>query len=204
MRVALVLLVLIGLAGCAAERVWAPDEAVQRAVWRSDAPPSLTLATIVSTRTGSGAHSALLINGSQRVLFDPAGTFRLPFAPERNDVHYGMSDRALAVYIDYHARETYSVRLQEIPVTRTQADAALRAAEAHGPAPKATCNLAVTRVLRAVPGFEGAPGSWFPNRTADWVAGLPGVNERVVTDDDADDNHGVLIAASPPVLIEDE
>lgn len=203
LRVLIAIAALLSLTACA-ERSWAPDEAISRALWRAEGPPSLTLVTVVSTRSGSGGHSALLVNGSHRALFDPAGTFKLPFAPERNDVIYGMTDRAWTVFIDYHARETYDVRLQEIVVSPEQAEAALRAMEAHGPAPKATCNLAVTRVLRQVPGFGGVPGGYLPNRTADWFATLPGVTERVVTDDDADDNHGVLFQASAVQKIESE
>lgn len=195
--------VAMALAGCA-EPVWAPASAVARARHVAGAPPSLTLVTVVSTRNGSGAHSALLVNGSERVLFDPAGTFTLPFVPERNDVHFGMSDRAWAVYIDYHARETYDVRLQELQVTPAQAEAALRAAKAHGPAAKATCNLAVTRVLASVPGFEATPQRWFPKATANWFETLPGVTQKVITDDDADDNHGVLFTAAQPRRLESD
>jgi hypothetical protein len=203
-RRVIALCALLGLGACGAERVWAPDEVVEHALWRADGPPSITLVTVVSTRAGSAGHSALLVNGSHRALYDPAGTFRLPFVPERNDVLYGMTDRAWAVYVDYHARETYDVRLQEVAVTPAQAEAALRAMQAEGPAGKATCNRAVTRVLSQVPGFERVPRGWFPNRTAAWLATRPGVTETVITDDDADANHGVLFEAAPPQSIESD
>ncbi|MEM6825958.1 MAG: hypothetical protein AAF566_12680 [Pseudomonadota bacterium] len=184
----------LSCAACGAERVWAPDTAVARARWVSGDAPTLTLITVTSTRNGSGAHSALLIDGRERVMFDPAGSYNLARTPERNDVHYGMDDHALAVYLDYHARVTYSVRLQQVAVSQDQADAAIRAAEAHGAAPRATCNLAVTRVLRAVPGFEETPMSWFPNRTSTWFASRPDVSSRTIVDDDSDDNQSVLDA----------
>ena len=38
-----------------------------------------------------------------------------------------LTDRAVAVYIDYHARETFDVRIQEVTVTPEQAAAALAA-----------------------------------------------------------------------------
>ena len=204
LRTAAVLCGLLVLSACGAQHVWAPEAAVRSALWRAEGPASITLITIVSTQTGSGGHSALLVNGSHRALFDPAGTFKVPFVPERDDVLFGMTDRALAVYIDYHARETYDVRLQELAVTPEQAEAALRAMQAHGPAGKATCNRAVTGVLAEVPGFEAVPRGWFPNRTAEWFAALPFVSERVVTDDDADDNHGVLFEATPPQITESD
>ncbi len=189
------LVLCLALAGCGAEHVRAPDAEIARVRWRAEGPPTITLVTVVSTRSGSGEHAALLVNGSQRALFDPAGSFRVPFVPERDDVLYGITERAWTVYVDYHARPTYDVRLQEIAVTPAQAEAALAAMAAHGPAAKATCNRAVTEVLAAVPGFEDVPRGWFPSTTAGWFAALPGVTERVVTDADADDSHGVVFTA---------
>ncbi len=194
-RGAALLVLCLAVAGCGAEHVWAPDAEIARVRWRAEGPPTITLVTVVSTRSGSGDHAALLVNGSQRALFDPAGTFHVPFVPERDDVLYGITARAWNAYVDYHARPAYDVRLQEIAVTPEQAEAALRAMAAHGPAAKATCNRAVTEVLASVPGFETVPRGWFPNTTAAWFAALPGVTERVVTDADADDSHGVVFTA---------
>ena len=98
LRLILALMLPLILAACGAESVWAPDEEVQRAIYRSDAPPSITVFTVVSTSNGSGGHSSLLINGSQRLLFDPAGTFNHPQLPERNDVLFGMKDAAVEFY----------------------------------------------------------------------------------------------------------
>ena len=52
------------LGGCAAERVWAPDEAVARAAYRHDGPPRLTLFTMINNRTGAGAHTSLMVKPS--------------------------------------------------------------------------------------------------------------------------------------------
>jgi len=106
-RLIVIMMLPLILAACA-EPVSAPDADVQRAAFRYDAPPSITVITVISNRSGAGAHSALLINGSQRVMFDPAGTFHHPQLPERNDVIYGMQPKALEFYLDYHARETFS------------------------------------------------------------------------------------------------
>ena len=64
------------LSACGAEPIWAPDEAVAEARYEHVGPTSVTLYTVLSTRSGTGAHAGLLINGSERVLFDPAGTWR--------------------------------------------------------------------------------------------------------------------------------
>ncbi|WP_316648248.1 hypothetical protein [Ovoidimarina sediminis] len=186
---------LLALAGCA-EQSWAPEAEIQQAIRPYEGPTKLTLFTVQSTRSGQGAHSALMVSGAHRALFDPAGTFRMPGAPERNDVIYGVTDRVLSVYIDYHARETYDVRIQEVAVSRDTAALALQLIQDHGAVPKAHCNIAVTRILSQLPGFAEVPRGYYPNRTADWMARRPGVSGRLVTDDDADDNHGVLIAAA--------
>ena len=47
------------------------------------------------------------------MIFDPAGTWHHPRLPERNDVHFGMSDKMIAFYVDYHARATFSVIEQQ-------------------------------------------------------------------------------------------
>ena len=151
---------------------------------------------MVSKRSGSGAHSGLLINGRERILFDPAGTFQLPFAPERNDVHYGMTDRAVAVYIDYHARQTYDVIEQRLPVTLAQAETIARLAKAYGPVPKAQCALSIARVLSQVQGFESIPVGYFPVRLSEAFGKMRGVRIRKISDDDAGKNHNVLIHAA--------
>lgn len=199
MRLAGVLTLCLGLLlGCGgpAQPVWAPDDAIRKYSYAHKDGPALTLYTVVSKRSGSGAHSGLLINGRQRILFDPAGTFQLPFAPERDDVHYGMTDRAVAVYIDYHARETYDVIEQRLPVTLAQAETVARLAKGYGAVPKAQCSLSIARILSQVPGFQSIPVGYFPNRLSKAFGALPGVKTRKISDDDADKNHNVLIRAA--------
>lgn len=181
--------------GGPAEPVWAPETTVEAARYRHPGPASVTLYTVKSTSTGGGAHAGLMISGSERVLFDPAGTFGHPRAPERNDVHYGVTEDVEKVYIDYHARETYDVEVMQIAVSRDEADALIRAVEAYGAVPKAQCSLAITRVLVQTPRFQSLPVTYFPNAAARAFAALPGAETRRITDDDADDNHGVLIRA---------
>lgn len=198
-RLAALVLLPVWLAACGgpAEPVWAPDSAVRKYAYRHDGPPEIRLYTVVSTRNGSGAHSGLLITTpEERILFDPAGTFSLPFTPERNDVHYGMTENALRVYIDYHARETFDVIEQRLTVTPDQARAVARLAKDYGAVPKAQCALSVTRILHQVPGFESIRITYLPNRTSAEFSALPGVISRRISDDDADKNHNVLFAAS--------
>ena len=195
---ALALLALMALAACGgpAEPIWAPQARVDAARYVHDGPPTLTLYTVQSTKNGSGAHSGLMINADQRIIFDPAGTFKLPFLPERNDVHFGMDENAVKVYIDYHARETFDVVEQTVVVTPEQAAIAARLVQDYGAVPKAQCSLAISRILGQVPGFQSIPTSYFPNATMNRFGQLPGVTTRRITDDDADQNHNVLFDAS--------
>lgn len=96
-------------------------------------------------------------------------------------------------YIDYHARETYDVVEQTIMVSPEVADLIMARAKAYGAVPKANCTIAISRVLDGVPGFESLPMTWFPKRMMEGFADLQGVQTRRVTDDDADENHGVLL-----------
>ena len=105
------------LGSCTAPKVWAPDDAVARATYRHEGPPRLTLFTMINNRTGSGAHTSLMINGSQRVIFDPAGSFKHETLPERNDVVYGITPPVADVYTRFHARKTFHVKVQAVSYT---------------------------------------------------------------------------------------
>lgn len=192
-RLVLALMAMLTLAACGAEPKWASDEAVARARYVHNEPPSVTLYTVVSTRSGSGAHSGLLINGSERIMFDPAGTWYHPALPERNDVHFGITPKMLNFYIDYHARETFDVIEQKVPVSPGIAELVAQRAKAYGAVPKAQCANSVSSILRGVPGFESLPQTYYPTKLSAAFGQLPGVTSRKITDDDADDNHGVLL-----------
>ena len=103
---------LLALAGCEFYTPATPDE-VARARYVSDEPASVTLISMVNERSGRSAHAGLLINGSQQVLYDPAGTFSHPDLPRAGDVHYGMTPRYVDYYERYHARFDYYVEAQQ-------------------------------------------------------------------------------------------
>jgi hypothetical protein len=193
LRLTLAAASLAALAGCAAEAPYASDAEIQAAAFVAEAPPSVTLFTVINNRSGGGAHSGLMVNGTQRVMFDPAGSWYHPRMPERNDVHFGMTDQMIAYYIDYHARETFRVVQQTVPVSPQVAQQVMANAMAYGAVPPAQCTRSISTVLSDVPGFEGLGGTWYPKRLMDDFAELPGVTQVVSTDSDADNNHGVLI-----------
>lgn len=192
LRPILALVALLGLAACA-EPTWAPQEQVDAVRFVAEPPTSITLYTVINKRSGSGAHSAILVNASERVIFDPAGTWYHPRLAERNDVHYGMTDKAIAFYIDYHSRATYDVLEQTIVVSPEVAELVLAKVEAYGAVPKSFCTSATSSILGSTPGFESLPSTMFPKQLSNAFAELPGVTSRVITDDDDDSNHGVLL-----------
>lgn len=173
------LVVAVLLAGCAAEPVWAPDEAVARATYVHPGPPEIALLTSLTDRAGEGAHSALIITGSQRVLFDPAGNFKHPDAPERNDVVFGISPDILSYYLGFQASTNYHAVVLRRQVTPEVAELALQLAMANGAVPKAMCASATSALLAQLPGFEDVARSMFPDRVMRSFATLPGVTGSV-------------------------
>lgn len=174
------------VAGCAAQEVWAPDDVVARAIFRDPDSSYLTLYTMKNNGSGNGAHTALLINASQRVLFDPAGSFVQNRMPERNDVLFGVTPELERFYVSYHARVTYHVVGQKLAVAPQVAEQALELALANGAVPQAHCARATSRLLRQLPGFEGIRQTWSPNRVSDDFARLPGVETNTYFEQDPD------------------
>ena len=129
MRIVTRLLALVGLvllAACTKPVHNAAESEVAAARYQAGEPYEIVLFNVVNNERGSGEHSALMINApSQRVLFDPAGSWTHPLSPEVNDVHYGFDDNQLFRYTYYHARRTHHVRIQHLQVARPLADTGL-------------------------------------------------------------------------------
>lgn len=183
-------LAMLALVGCGAGAELRPDaspEVISSASYRHPGPPALTLFTMINNRSGAGAHTSLMINGSQRVIFDPAGSVRLSAVPQRGDVLYGITPGVADFYARAHARETYHVVMQTIEVSPEVAERALRLAIANGPVASAQCALSTAAILRQLPGFESIGSTWFPKRLMDDFAELPGVRTQKIFENDSDD-----------------
>lgn len=190
-RLALALAVMVGLSACAP--VPEPTQSVTDAelrekIYRHDGPPALTLFTMVNNSNGSGAHTSLMVNGSQRVIFDPAGSFRHPRIATKNDVIYGVTPVMEDTYTRFHARETFHVIVQHVEVPPQVAEDVLARVLAQGPVPRAQCARSTSDLLSDVPGLNGAIRStWFPKQLADQFGQLPGATtQRLYEYDDAD------------------
>lgn len=201
MRLLLCLIALLGLTACA-EPKWAPQEQVDAVRYVEGPPNYITLYTVVNKATGSGAHSAILVNASERVIFDPAGTWYHPKLPERNDVTFGMNEKALAFYIDYHTRKTYDTIEQKVYVSPEIAELVLERVKNNGAVAKGMCTIATSSVLIGVPGFESLPRTFFPRKLSEEFGKLPGVTTRVIVDTDDDNNYGVLMVQQDGTLLE--
>ena len=182
----------VTLQGCGADTTWAPDDVVARARYVHDGPPEIALVTVISNRSGEGAHSALIINASERVIFDPAGTFRHPWAPIQGDVHFGITPQLEASYIGYHTRVTYRTIVHRVQVSPEVAERALQLVKANGAVPKSFCADSISALLKQVPGFEGVSRSFFPKSLMESFVAVTGAQGRTYQSDDPDNNKAKL------------
>lgn len=180
------------VAGCAQKGKESTTQEIEASVYRPTGQPSMTLFTMVNNNSGAGAHSALLINASQSVLFDPAGSFEHARVPERGDVLYGMTPSWVRSYKSAHARDTFHVVSQEIPLTAAQAERALHLVQANGAVASAMCANATSGILRQVPGFQNIRQGFYPLKLMEQVEGMPNVTtDRYYETDSGDVRDGV-------------
>jgi hypothetical protein len=190
-RLVLAIIAMAGLSACApppAPSQSMPDAQIAAEIYRHDGPPALTLYTMVNNSNGSGAHTSLMVNGSQRVIFDPAGSFRHPRIATRNDVIYGVTPGMEDTYTRFHARETFHVIVQRVEVSPAVAEEVLSRVLATGPVPRAQCARSTSALLSDIPGLNGTiRPTWFPNQLAEQFGRLPGATtERLYEYDDPD------------------
>lgn len=185
------------LVSCAVpNRGGATSEEVARAAYQHDGPASLTLYTMLSNKSGSGAHTSIMINGSQRVAFDPAGSFRHPQIVSRNDTVYGMTPYLVDQYTRFHARETFHVVIQEIIVSPEVAEKALQLAINHRAVQQSYCAKSTAAMLQQLPGFEDTPQSFYPRKLMDYFSEKGASFARLYEYDD-DDKSKVLAEFVP-------
>lgn len=178
----------LAMAGCGApEPVWAPDALVDRTRYVHDGPAAITLFTMRKRSNGTGMHTGLMVNASERVLFDPAGTFKGEGIAERNDVVFGVSPLIEQYYISYHARETYYVQIQRAVVPDYVAQMAYDLVKSNGAVAKTRCAVVTGRILRQLPGFDYIKPGIFPNALSRQFADYPGVTSRDYYENDSDD-----------------
>jgi hypothetical protein len=175
----------LALVACAGgEQGPLPVEMQERVAYRHDGPPALTLITVINNRTGAGGHSSLMVSGSQRVIFDPAGTFRPDWVTEYGDVLYGLNERAFLTYKRAHARASHHVVTQTVTVSPETAERALQLVQASGSIPSAYCANATSGILQQLPEFRDVRRTFYPVALMEQVAAKPCiVTDRLYEDD---------------------
>lgn len=167
----------------------APPAEVAAARFVNEEPPFVSLITMINTKTNSGEHSALLINGSQQVLYDPAGTFRHSRALRSDDIMYGITPGLADYYNSYHARFGYYVKIQKLSISLEQADAMIRRTQAEGAVPKLTCGRATSDILNDFPQFAHIGTTYFPGSVMTQFGKVAGVETTIVREDDIGKNY---------------
>lgn len=193
LRILIACLLAATVAGCASSNRPQADRAeIVARSYSAQGPSTLTLYTMINTRTGSGAHTSLMISGSERVIFDPAGSFRADVVPIKDDVLYGITPAVERAYRSSHARETHYARIQTIQVTPQQAEIALQLAKQSGPVAGAFCTNSTAQLLKQVPGFEQIEVTFYPVKLSDQFGQIPGVvTQEYRENDDADLQKGL-------------
>ncbi|WP_204115679.1 hypothetical protein [Shimia biformata] len=203
LRLCAVLVSLSLLGACAVPgKGGASADEIARAAYHHGGQPSLTLYTMISNRSGSGAHTSLLINASQRVAWDPAGSFRADGIVARDDVVYGMTPYMVDFYTRYHARETFHVVVQKLPVSAEVAEMTLRKVQAYGAVAEAHCAMSTSQILSTVPGFEDIKPSYSPLKLMDAFEAKGASFERLYEYDE-DDKSKALREFDPSLVKKD-
>lgn len=197
LRFAAALMLMALVSACAAPNQGgsSPDE-ISRAAYRHNGPTRLTLYTMLSNSSGAGAHTSLMINASQRVAFDPAGSFRHEGIVSYDDVVFGMTPYLEDKYTRFHARKTYHVVVQQIDVSPEVAELAMQKAIAKGSVPQAHCALATSELIASLPGFEDVKTGYYPRKLMDAFA-AKGATMRRLYEQDSDDKSKVLVDFVP-------
>lgn len=193
------LLALVLLSACAAKSVWAPDEAVAAARYVHPGPKEIALLTSISDRSGGGAHTGLIINASERVLFDPAGNWDRPESPERNDVRFGFTPQMERNYFAFQSYGPFHAVLQSVTVSPEIAEQVFALAKANGAVPPAFCTSATSALLKRVPGFESLPSTMEPRRLMEAFAKVPGVRTELLIGPAAPDEAKLPTRVSPVI-----
>ncbi|MEM0977001.1 MAG: hypothetical protein AAGJ34_05675 [Pseudomonadota bacterium] len=174
-----VLLIAVFLTGCiyGTENIQDSAEVVRAASYREPGPATITLFTSIDEVTNRGEHTALLINGPERVLYDPAGRFRHINAPEQADVLFGITDDVLGAYYAHQAPPDHFLRAQTIVVSQEIARIAYEAARMQGRSGDGFCTVHTSAILSKIPGFD-VGSAIFPKALSGRFAELDGVITR--------------------------
>lgn len=183
------------LYSCTAKYHRASDDEVRNAFFHHDGPPLIALLSMIKDYGNSSEHCGILINGDQRVIYDPAGSYDPAsqkgwyVPPRKDDIHYGVTDRALDQYQRFHSRLGYYVLRQTVEVSLATANLAIRLSQQKGETVKTQCASSASWVLKQLPGFESLHQTMLPNGLRKQFAQLPNVQNFEIHENDVGQNY---------------
>lgn len=183
-RLFLALAAVAVIAGCTRNPEYAPPAEMAALAVPNNGPTNLTLYTVINRRTGAGGHTALGVNADERVLFDPAGSFKAENVVRSGDVLYGFTPAVEHAFSSQHARSAYLVNKITIPVSQEVAQMALQRVKANGPVGAAHCAQSTSSILQSLPGFQSIKPTYYPVSLEDQVKQLPGVQSSTIIEED--------------------
>ncbi len=184
------LLMVFAVSACTTQEVvYAPDIEVQSKAYKHPGPATVTLLTMINNSTGGGGHSAVMISGNTRVMYDPAGRFKDPRVAERYDVLYGVTPEVLQRYNSFHSRDTHHVLIQELEVDLATANAVIQSALQQGNSPDALCANNTAVLLSRVPQFSNIRHTFFPKSLAENFGKYEGVKTTRYYETDVGQNY---------------
>ncbi|MEX0970096.1 MAG: hypothetical protein WD046_06595 [Paracoccaceae bacterium] len=190
-KLLLALVLLAGLSACATNRTTATQAEITAVRHVETAPPFVALLTMVNSKSDFGEHSALVINGSQMVIYDPAGSFeegRVGLV-RAEDVLYGVTPDLVGYYNSYHARHGYYVRMQQVNISPEEADALIAGVQARGAVSQLQCGTAVSDVLNDLPRFSTIRTTILPGGIMRRMAQIEGVESTDIVESDSGQNY---------------
>ena len=164
----------------------APPAEVARYAYKNTGPTSLRLYTVINRRSGAGGHTALGVNASERVIFDPAGSYKAEGVPRYGDVLYSASPAVEKSFQSAHARSTHYMSVVEIPVSPEVAEQALQLVKANGPVGEAFCAQSTSGILKQLPGFQSVKQTFYPVTLENEIKAMsiPGAKVTTLYEDD--------------------
>ncbi|WP_407494673.1 lipoprotein [Pseudooceanicola sp. MF1-13] len=183
-RLFLALVAVAALAGCIRNPEFQPPAEMAALAVPNRGPNELVLYTVVNRRTGAGAHTALGVNASERVLFDPAGGFKAENVIRSGDVLYGFTPPVEKAFSSAHARSTFLVNKVSIPVSAEVAQMALQKVKTNGPVGSAHCAQSTSSILQTLPGFQSIKPTYYPVQLEKQFKAVAGARSTQIVEND--------------------
>ena len=161
--------------GCRATSGGDPASEADLPRYRDLGSATVTLITVLSKRDCSGGHSAFIVTGEHRVIFDPEGSLSHTSLAVSGDVIYGANPAVVESFIGYHTRNTDDTVTETLDIADAVASDLLIRVMLYKTVMRSFGTQSVGAPSRSTPGFEGM-GPMFPSKNLmESFATQPGV-----------------------------